>query len=446
MKFIDAKCPNCGGQVKLIPGNMMGKCENCGAELAVSTEVTDRITRSFDLISQKKYISAKRILDETIVLDVKNGQIYLGLLMCELEVPSPVMLSNAKVDYSSNPNYIRACQFLDSSSKNDLQNLCLTNKINIEKTKKISKNECVVSKLVNEFNRLSQIEVNGEKISIIGVFTSLDYSKQNEEKIISFYKFSKERMERMMEIYRQLSEEEKNNIEYFNEEEFLNAVNLYNQIKEIIISNGLDQEENCSNTEYKEYENDEEYEEDEDDEEYEDDEDDEEYEDDEDDEEYEDDEDDEDDESDEEDVNLKNENLAITSRIKEINQEISTLNYEIGGLGLFNGAKKKELKSKIALLEREKNNLSLNFEIKKCELEIEKQKNIIFNLESNLKVKVEEAKENLDSTPFTAFGRRKELKETYKRLLTEYNFSKKNAQERIDSLNKQIHTLRKRLY
>lgn len=139
MKFIDAKCPNCGGQVKLIPGNAMGKCENCGAELMVSTEIEDRITRSFHLISQKKYISAKRILDETITLDVKNGQIYLGLLMCDLEVASPVMLSNANVDYSSNPNYIRACQFLDSSSKNDLQNLCLANKSNIEKKKKSKK-------------------------------------------------------------------------------------------------------------------------------------------------------------------------------------------------------------------------------------------------------------------------------------------------------------------
>lgn len=414
MKFIDTKCPNCGGQIKLIPGNVMGKCENCGAELAISTDVTDRITRSFDLISQKKYISAKRILDETITLDVKNGQIYLGLLMCDLGVPSPVMLSNAKVDYSNNPDYIRACQFLDLESKNDLQNLCLANKKNIKKVRNTSKNEYVASELVNEFNRLGQIDVNGEKVSIINVFTSMDFSKQSEEGIIEFYKFSKQRMERMKEIYHQLSSEEKNNIEFFNEGEFLNASNIYEQIKEIIISNGLDTDETLSNVEtsddegYEYYEDDEEFE---DDEEYEDD-----------------------------------KNLTIKLRVEEIDQEISSLNYEIGGLGLFNGAKKKELKGKIGLLEKEKNNLLINFEIKKCESIIDEQKKLISNLESTMKIKVEDAKKNFDSTPFTAFGRRKELKQIYNNLLSRYNLLKKMAQDKINDYTRHIQLLRKRLY
>ena len=227
MKFVDAKCPNCGGEVKLAEGSKTGKCQNCGCELQVATEVEDRITRAFDLISQKKHLAAEKILNETALLDAKNGQVYFGLLLCDLGINSPELLTMAKFDYSNNPNYIRACQFLGEPSKRELEQCCAVNKANLVKTPTARVN----TPLMQEFAETNMIDDN---FTLIGLFVNLNFNKLPEEEIIVFYKYYGNRMQKLIELFDRMSVAEKNNIEFFDPDQMKKAVDIYMILKEIM--------------------------------------------------------------------------------------------------------------------------------------------------------------------------------------------------------------------
>ena len=226
MKFVDAKCPNCGGEVKLAEGSKTGKCLSCGCELQVATEVEDRITRAFDLISQKKHLAAEKILNEALLLDAKNGQVYFGLLLCDLGISSPERLPMAKFEYSNKPNYIRACQFLDAQSKSELQQCCATNQVNLAKPPE----EKINTPLMQEFTQMNTLD----GITLIGLFINLDFSKLPEDEIIDFYHACGDRMQKLIELFDSMSVVEKNNLEFFDPDQMQKAVGIYTTLKEII--------------------------------------------------------------------------------------------------------------------------------------------------------------------------------------------------------------------
>ena len=153
MKFVDYKCPNCGGSVKFEKGNSTGYCENCGATLHVETETTDKLFRAFDLISVNRFVAATDLLNDVLNNDVKNGQAYLGLLLCDTECTSPMDLANTKYQFANNPNYIRALDFLPENQKNELVALCNQNQINN------SASNVAPSEAMKELSRLNGIVI-----------------------------------------------------------------------------------------------------------------------------------------------------------------------------------------------------------------------------------------------------------------------------------------------
>ena len=229
MKFVDYKCPNCGGSVKFEKGDSSGYCENCSATLHVETETTDKLFRAFDLISTNRFVAATDLLNEVLNDDVKNGQAYLGLLLCDTECTTPVSLANTKYQFANNPNYIRALDFLSENQRNELVALCNQNQIN-NSTSNVAPNEAM-----KELTRLNGIIVaNG--FTAVQIYFGTDFSTKDENVVIQIYHESKEHMEKMISLYRTLNDEEKKRLVNFNISEFEGAVDTYLQIKEIVSS------------------------------------------------------------------------------------------------------------------------------------------------------------------------------------------------------------------
>ena len=229
MKFVDYKCPNCGGSVKFEKGNSTGYCENCGATLHVETETTDKLFRAFDLISVNRFVTATDLLNDVLNNDVKNGQAYLGLLLCDTECTSPMDLANTKYQFANNPNYIRALDFLPENQKNELVALCNQNQINN------SASNVAPSEAMKELSRLNGIVI-AKGFTAVQLYYGSDFSTKDENVVIQFYHETTEHMEKMISLYSTLSDEQKNQIANFNTTEFEGAVDTYLQIKEIISS------------------------------------------------------------------------------------------------------------------------------------------------------------------------------------------------------------------
>lgn len=123
--------------------------------------------------------------------------------------------------------------------------------------------------------------------------------------------------------------------------------------------------------------------------------------------------------------------------------EKAVLNYELGGLGLFAGSRKKEIKEKLA--NNEKELVLLNADVDIAVLEGKKALMLAFldDLEKNKKPLVDEAKAKFDATPITAFGRRKELKEEYRRLNDDYVFQKGDFEGKIKTYETELAKVKK---
>ena len=239
MKFVDAKCPNCGGSVKLSPEGKSGKCENCGAELQIETEVADRLSRAFDLIFQQKFLAAEKLLNETLTLDSKNGQAYLGLLLCDLSLRSPELLAHAKVDYSNYPNFIRAYQFLDNQMKNELQQCCILNKDNLISLKANQNRFTSPTPLMEAFEKYNTFESNGQSFTIVSAIPNINFDEMSDEQIIRFYGNIAERMHKLIDINSRLSAEEKMHMKFYDSEQTGEAINIFLSIENVLRENGM---------------------------------------------------------------------------------------------------------------------------------------------------------------------------------------------------------------
>ena len=305
MKFVDAKCPNCKGSIKLFPDQKSGKCEYCGAELLIETELTSRIDRAHDLINQGLFLKAAEILNETLLLDSKNGELYFGLLLCDLEAKNPQQLAQAKFDYSSNQNYVKALQFLPSDSKNELLQLCLQNTLYQQQKQTAKQVNNVKSPLVEEFERINVLPDSNGSLTFAYVIT--DFSTFTDKMVLGFYLKTRDAMRRIIELNETLTAQEKSTMYAFDQVSVNKAIEIFLEIEQIIIEEKnkgtfddiLKPEEPTQEDDHKEddyqeeeYEDDgydDDYEEDDDDDDYEEDDDDDDYEEEDDDEDYEDD-------------------------------------------------------------------------------------------------------------------------------------------------------------
>ena len=255
MKVVDVSCPNCGGRLIFNEGDKFGVCESCGSQVTIEQGVDHLLNRAFDLIQQKKIVSAEKILNEGILLDSKNGQLYLGLLMCELGVKSPDELTNVNKDYSNSPNYIRALQFLDSTSKTELQSCCEQNIYNLEH--KTEKEPVYPTEKMNEFMALDNITINGDEMSLF-TFMSLCFNQTDDKEKLSnvVLKYGSQ-FEKATMIYKTLSSQEIAHLPFFDVENAEKIIESYGKIKTRIQAVEFDDEDTVDNEDVDDYETDE---------------------------------------------------------------------------------------------------------------------------------------------------------------------------------------------
>lgn len=229
MKFVDYKCPNCGDSLRFEKGDSIVTCKSCRSTLHIEPDTTDKLFRAFDLIEVHRFIAATNLLNEILNVDSKNGQVYLGLLLCDTECTSIEGLASTKYSFFNNHNYKNALEFLPINQRDEIISLCYQNQAK-KGDKKIQPTENMIA-----LSRLSNIEfVDG--YTVVQIYHTLDFSNIDEDTVIDFYRETADDMEKMIYLYNMLSIQEKQGIDNFNIDEFELAVDVYLQIKNIIKS------------------------------------------------------------------------------------------------------------------------------------------------------------------------------------------------------------------
>lgn len=99
MKFISAKCPNCGGHLKVEEGTTKTVCEYCNEDIIIDDESIkinvsgkvsvdgvktdkDLINSANELLDMGEYIKAKKLFDQFSTNNPDQYQGWLGLLIC----------------------------------------------------------------------------------------------------------------------------------------------------------------------------------------------------------------------------------------------------------------------------------------------------------------------------------------------------------------------------
>lgn len=229
MKFINYRCPNCGDSIQFEKGDSTSFCESCGSKLHVEQDTSDKIFRAFDLVKISRFIAAANLFSEILTVDSKNGQAYLGLLLCDTECTGIAGLASTKYSFINNLNYTRALEFLPLDQINELVALCNQNPAND------SSLNAPPTASMKELARLNDL-IFGGGFTIVQLYYNTDFSDVNENKVILFFRKTTEHMEKMISIYNTLSDNEKKRVPNFNIKEFEGAVNVYIQIREIIKS------------------------------------------------------------------------------------------------------------------------------------------------------------------------------------------------------------------
>ena len=99
MEFKDAKCPNCGGQLKLNPDLERGICIYCGTEIVVaeaiqkfSGEISGIATtkssmlHAFNQLEDGDFDGAMKAFKHVIETDPTNAEAYFGMFRCSVVV------------------------------------------------------------------------------------------------------------------------------------------------------------------------------------------------------------------------------------------------------------------------------------------------------------------------------------------------------------------------
>lgn len=234
MRFVDAKCPNCGGNVHLNSEKKIGICENCGSELSVATELTSRIARATDLLSQRNFIAAKKVLDEILLLDPNRREGYVGMLLCDLGIPAPRDLVNVGFDFSNNPNYLRALACSDERERNVLTTLCSMNQSRIKPPPTQSVVKTDLSPKAERFLKANTVKLKDSECTLIGLFLLADFETKDDKETLEIFKNYEPMMLEMIAAYHDLDDTEKGRIPFLDDREAKRAIALFEGMKKIV--------------------------------------------------------------------------------------------------------------------------------------------------------------------------------------------------------------------
>ncbi len=135
----------------------------------------------------------------------------------------------------------------------------------------------------------------------------------------------------------------------------------------------------------------------------------------------------------------------VKEAIDAIDDKISELNHEIARLGMFQMAKKKELKEQKKELEIQSHNMEIDLKISKKKKYIAENELELQEIERDEKPLAMAIKKKLSETAFTAFKEKSKLKKEYDSAKFKYENRENNAKLRIKETNKEIAKLQKEL-
>lgn len=108
MELKDAKCPNCGGQLKLNPDLEKGMCIYCGTEIIVSEAIQkftgeisgiattkSSLIHAFNQIEDGEYDGAMKAFKHVIETEPTNAEAYYGMFECSVIVAEYYKQKNA---------------------------------------------------------------------------------------------------------------------------------------------------------------------------------------------------------------------------------------------------------------------------------------------------------------------------------------------------------------
>ena len=201
MRAISISCPNCGATLRYL-GGKTGTCDYCHYEFPIRDEINSRIKRAFQLIAASNYSQAVELLQEAAEMDYENGQVFFAMLLCDLCVNSASKLAKVGRDFTRMPNYQKAIQYLDPSSKAELEQLAQMNKDYTETLKGgVSR---YPTPLMNQFNKANNVVVSGKQMSIVTMLSLL--MKKDFETKMKFVTAYRDQIENVIVLYRQLSD------------------------------------------------------------------------------------------------------------------------------------------------------------------------------------------------------------------------------------------------
>ena len=233
MNLESTRCPICGGNIEIEANLTIYECAFCGNKLNIkkeNKEIDNHLSIAFDMLSHRNYIGAKFKFNEIMGMDSQNGEVYLGLLMCSLCVPSKEKLNSAKSDYSNNPNYLKACELLDTEQSAKLKALCNENNEKLQNAKKTFS----PTDNMRLFKEANIVYINGKYYSVYSYFAGIDFDQMSEETIVSMYEVFKKNMGEAIRIFAKLSTEEINHLQYFNAQEWERGKQVFYAIKEAL--------------------------------------------------------------------------------------------------------------------------------------------------------------------------------------------------------------------
>ena len=104
---------------------------------------------------------------------------------------------------------------------------------------------------------------------------------------------------------------------------------------------------------------------------------------------------------------------------------------------------RKEIKTRLNEIQNTLSNNTAKTDIASLTFELDHINAAMADLMANEKTRVDKAKAEFDATPFTAFGRRKELKQTYQTLNEQYLAKKTAYENQIKTLTTEINKIKK---
>ena len=108
MELKDAKCPNCGGQLKLDPNLEKGICRYCNTEILVSeaihrykvevdgiATIKSSMVRASNQLADGDYDGAMKTFKHIIEIDPENSEAYYEMFRCSVDIAAYYKNKNA---------------------------------------------------------------------------------------------------------------------------------------------------------------------------------------------------------------------------------------------------------------------------------------------------------------------------------------------------------------